>query len=254
MTETDLEVRIKAYLAENGMTPINDNEFALRLAQISPLDPAVMRLMLLVEMSKDNPGNRQRYSTELYIYLQQHKEYYKLAESRGYDFAFRVASVRSITEFVQNQLTQGQNLVIVDYGCGTGIELCFLAKEFPQNRFIGYDMDVVRLEAARQTAKRYPSSRIRFARGNFFKPEKAELSQADVLYTNSPPVTYNDGKLKQFLDAMRIRVKIGCHYVLMGVAQINTKYIPQGLELNSSHIVCKGQKTDFYAYDFKRTR
>jgi len=232
MADTDLEVRIKRYLAENEIIPITDNILLIRLLDIAKTDKQLELLLALHALSKlPDMGMNEDFDKKIYLYLQGHKQHYILNECRASFYAVRVAMMRALYESIQTQLCQEQQskqgLTIMDYGCGYGLDLCFLAKEFPDSKFEGYDIDTDKLTVARQRAKRYAPARVQFIKGNYYKPDKAELAKAEVLYTTSPiSSSIGDGKLKLFLNMMKERVKIGGVYVLMGISLINTNYVP----------------------------
>lgn len=73
--------------------------------------------------------------------------------------------------------------VIVDAGCGTGLELNALAREFPTKRFIGYDLSARCLDVAIARAKRTGNDNVSFYRGNHNAlPSQIPQESADVLY------------------------------------------------------------------------
>jgi len=68
---------------------------------------------------------------------------------------------------------------IVDGGCGVGIELCFLAKTFPERAFFGYDLSPEMIALAEERAKRNRLSNITLAIGTHDQPP---IPMADFIY------------------------------------------------------------------------
>ncbi len=280
MAEDGLEARIKQYLAENNILLINDQELLRQL--IDTTKSELLLSLIIHRLSSSDPKANEQIESEIHDFIGESKELYHLDYSRGCYYYVRVALMKYLCEFMQTHLFKGehkestqleeqgihsqqdlqiqqvnqtqQSKVVVDYGCGYGLELCFLAREFPGNKFIGYDINPNRLDVARQRAKKYHDSRIKFTTGNYFKQEKSELSRADILYTNSPLAasSISNGKLKHFLAMMKERVKVGGIYALVGITPINTKYVPDGLNLESNPVICNFRGKDFYAYVFRR--
>jgi len=73
--------------------------------------------------------------------------------------------------------------VIVDAGCGTGLELNALARVFPDKMFVGYDLSAKCLQVARERARHEGNNNVFLYLGNHDNPPK-EITRgsADVLY------------------------------------------------------------------------
>eukprot|EP00924_Labyrinthula_sp_SR-Ha-C_P011993 snap_masked-scaffold_26-processed-gene-1.13-mRNA-1 protein AED:1.00 eAED:1.00 QI:0/-1/0/0/-1/1/1/0/386 len=64
-------------------------------------------------------------------------------------------------------LSEG-GLRVLDVGCGSGSALIQMAKSFPKNTFVGYDISIDAIQSARKNQEKY-----------------AEASAADIFFTNS---------------------------------------------------------------------
>ena len=51
---------------------------------------------------------------------------------------------------------------VLDVGCGSGRAMCFLARRFPNSRFVGYDISEEGISAARETAAKGDLSNVAF--------------------------------------------------------------------------------------------
>lgn len=64
---------------------------------------------------------------------------------------------------------------VTDLGCGSGVLLLPLAKEFPEHEFIGLEWDVVPLTMGKIKAKLAGLKNIKFVKGNYMKESHAEM-------------------------------------------------------------------------------
>ena len=64
---------------------------------------------------------------------------------------------------------------VTDLGCGSGVLLLPLAKEFPEHEFIGLEWDVVPLTMGKIKAKLAGLNNIKFVKGNYMKESHADM-------------------------------------------------------------------------------
>lgn len=64
---------------------------------------------------------------------------------------------------------------VTDLGCGSGVLLLPLAKEFPEHEFIGLEWDVVPLTMGKIKAKLAGLKNIKFVKGNYMKESHANM-------------------------------------------------------------------------------
>ncbi len=65
-----------------------------------------------------------------------------------------LSHVKSVYKLLKDKNIDAKNKTIIDIGCGPGVLLNFLSKEFPESKLIGLDFSESKMEHARQI---YPS-------------------------------------------------------------------------------------------------
>ncbi|MBI4144488.1 class I SAM-dependent methyltransferase [Candidatus Woesearchaeota archaeon] len=68
---------------------------------------------------------------------------------------------------------------IADGGCGTGVDIAFLAKQFPEKKFIGYDLAHANLKIARERIRRLNLKNVFLVQATH---ERLPLTDLDMIY------------------------------------------------------------------------
>jgi 2-polyprenyl-3-methyl-5-hydroxy-6-metoxy-1,4-benzoquinol methylase len=106
-----------------------------------------------------------------------------------------------LAEGLAGQLDRG--IDVLDIGCGAGRAVCRLAAEFPNSRFVGYDLCDDAIVAARAEAKRQGVSNVRFETRDVSRigeKDKFDLITAfDAIHDQAKP----DVVLREIVTALR---------------------------------------------------
>ena len=72
---------------------------------------------------------------------------------------------------------------VVEFGCGNGHNILYLAKQFPGMRCFGIDQAEPRIATARLAAKQFGLTNVEFIAGDATRPQPGLPEQADVCYS-----------------------------------------------------------------------
>ncbi|MBL7055270.1 methyltransferase domain-containing protein [Candidatus Woesearchaeota archaeon] len=84
-------------------------------------------------------------------------------------------------EKVFEQMPKNRQLTIVDGGCATGLDTCFLALEHPEHILKGYDNQERSIDLAKERKKRLGLKNVKFYVGDHTSPKPEELDSVDIL-------------------------------------------------------------------------
>ncbi|MBT4540060.1 methyltransferase domain-containing protein [Candidatus Woesearchaeota archaeon] len=243
----ELEVRIKKYLAENDIKRMDHAQSRIALMDKALVNPLLNILYLGMVFSQS-----QTNKIKLMKLLQNHSQTNHIFESDEISYDGRINALKFLSGFLDTQPKDG--LVVVDYGCGFGYNLCFLAQN-SGNKFRGYDIESIKLMMARERASKYNNGNVEFHHGDYFNPKQIELESADILYTRSPlpDTTLDVDTIKNFLDKIRVRTKKEGYLILEGITRLDSSHFPDGLLLKKEERTFPIERNDIYGYVFQRT-
>jgi len=94
---------------------------------------------------------------------------------------------------ISKAIEEKNSCIVIDAGCGIGLGICFLAKEFPDKKFIGYDISEGVIGEAKKRSNRHHLNNLELAvmshddlPNDTIKPESSDCIYAkDSIYMES---------------------------------------------------------------------
>ena len=151
--------------------------------------------------------------------IEENSALYDIQQSRNSKYQYRLAFLERMVDFVDEK-SGNTELTIVEGGCATGIDLCFLAKHYAdtQHSFRGYDFQDAMRILANARKKRLGLGNIEFYASSHSRPVRREKRQADILFTNSAHILEEESaKITQRnIEGITYRLKSNGYYILAG--------------------------------------
>jgi SAM-dependent methyltransferase len=136
------------------------------------------------DVSKRSEHWRDSFSFDDLVYSDDVTEKWILKDEKlvvGTDRDVRVHLLDRLRSRIQELLPDGNGRV-VEFGCGTGRNLFFLAKTFPNLELVGLELDAGSAEHARAVAQREKLDNITFIQGDM-TADLGNIGKADVAYS-----------------------------------------------------------------------
>ncbi len=140
--------------------------------------------------------------------------YHDLSQGFPLDYDYRMSFLPELARMIDKK----PQSVVVDAGCGTGLDLCFLAKLYEDEAvdFIGYDKSRSMIAQANRRKERLGLANVDFYVSNHEKPGELELNRADLIYANSSLTSGGVERSQRSIEGIRERMKEGGIYVQAG--------------------------------------
>ncbi|MEK6852495.1 MAG: class I SAM-dependent methyltransferase [Nanoarchaeota archaeon] len=109
-----------------------------------------------------------------------------------------------LLSFLYNVVNEHNPDVVVDAGCGVGLQVCFLARAFPERRFIGYDLSYGMIVEAEKRRQRLGLENVELwiAPHEKFNPQ----TRPNFIYTQESLSQFNFGSIE---EAKQVNVALG---------------------------------------------
>ncbi len=148
-----------------------------------------------------------------------HPQLYELTQGISCFYDFKVNFMEYLAKFIGNM--KGTKKHIVDGGCATGIDISFLAMQFPGHKFFGYDRENALIAAAERRRKNLGIGNLEFSVETHGRATK-KIPPADLLYTNGA-LGSDDGNTAVEVGKLVVgicrRVRSGGSYILAGMSE-----------------------------------
>jgi SAM-dependent methyltransferase len=166
-----LEEEIRSYLKEEGIEKLKDDDVVRKLGQLPEY--------------QDIGPERFRSSNGSWDRLFSRPKVYPLMQCFSHYYNGRVSFLSHMVGFIYMVAAQKSDLVVVDAGCATGLDVRFLAKHYLNEkhniRFKGYDISPELIRIATQKVNKKGLKNIDFTRESHAHPIRKEF--ADIIYT-----------------------------------------------------------------------
>ena len=159
--------------------------------------------------------------------------YYDTFQSRQAVYDYRKGLLDKLT---RELYTLDDGAVIMDGGCGTGIDIFYLALNFPNMHFLGYDKSKGMVRHAEQRGQDLEN--VEFYQNRHLEPYDEELKVADLVYTSESLSRYHslDEYFEEF-EAICKRVKPNGIYIRAGSTCILPEEAKESLSDMGIHFV-----------------
>ncbi|HMO23368.1 MAG TPA: class I SAM-dependent methyltransferase, partial [Candidatus Melainabacteria bacterium] len=103
----------------------------------------------------------------------------------GLAFAsLRIDLYRSFLTWFKTMMENRTSATIIDIGCGNGVLTCLLSANFPEARFIGFDISEAGIDSAVKLKKKLSLDNVEFLSGDLNSlPEELENIEADIAFS-----------------------------------------------------------------------
>lgn len=236
--ETDTEEEIKDYLTRNKIERLTKSEVDENMRKkYNETDRGGVELEDFINSHKNYPP------------IEEIPEFYDIAESDMREYDYRVAFLKSMTKLIDS--FPRDDYVLMDSGCATALDLCFLAERYSngKNHFRGYDHQEDMIRLAMERVERLNLKCVEFEESSHDSPGDSEISSADILYNNSS-LGFTSSSIKEKTDeeiAIRVvnvfsRIKPGGIGVIGGTRQKDPSFLNpyirgEGIEYKESNWV-----------------
>jgi SAM-dependent methyltransferase len=108
-----------------------------------------------------------------------------------------------ISEYMRTAIDRSPSEIVVDAGCGTGIDVCYFARHHSKTDFVAYDRAPKVIAAARERVSKLLCSNVRVESGDHITMGERLSSQASLVYSKngsqlSVPKDEDDAERGQF--------------------------------------------------------
>ncbi len=208
-----IEQEIETYLQNNGLNMIPDRELDPLLARLVTTNKKMHKAFQKIARSTED-------ETELIQRLSDHHLFYELFENQENRLKHRINYLTFLSKHMDALPDSG--LKIMEAGCATGIDMCFVAGKYPGHEYVGFDIDDGKIHQAKVRMKKNGLSNVKFTPGDYYKSKNGDLNSFDLIYTNSPlRGILEDDMIIEFADNLRQRVKLGGTCLLGGFSAVN---------------------------------
>ena len=87
-----------------------------------------------------------------------------------------------LKDVIERYVEHPDTATVIEFGCGNGQNLLYLAKQFPKMRLVGIDIAAPRIATARKAAQKFGLN-VEFHVGDVTQPQPALPQAADVCYS-----------------------------------------------------------------------
>ncbi|NIO19919.1 MAG: methyltransferase domain-containing protein [Candidatus Aenigmarchaeota archaeon] len=163
-----LDQRIREYLAQNGIAELSREEVKNKIECLSGMDFLELKNRFQVHELPD---------------------FYEIGQSGRDNYNYRIAFLKWMVNFIDSYPIG--DCSILDSGCATGLDLCFLAGHYKDRDkiFKGYDKQEGMIFLAKEKAKRLSLKNVEFYVSDhdldIVNPDSSEICSVDVLYNNN---------------------------------------------------------------------
>lgn len=141
-------------------------------------------------MDEEYGMTRARQLESAYIKLEEGDDrtfYSMIYEEFDVGLAFaslRIDLYRSFLTWFKTMMENRTSATIIDIGCGNGVLTCLLSANFPEARFIGFDISEAGIDSAVKLKKKLSLDNVEFLSGDLNSlPEELENIEADIAFS-----------------------------------------------------------------------
>lgn len=131
---------------------------------------------------------------------------FRFLESLSVVYDTRVAFLSAMTNYLSQD--KQEKRIIVEAGCGPGIDLNHFATRFPNNDFKGFDIDNQFLRIAKDNRKRLGLKNVWFEESDSLATPSHSKEVADILYEHNGLILDFDSQIR-LMNSLSQRIKKG---------------------------------------------
>lgn len=205
--QKNIRSEIKKFLQHQNIEKISHREYKKLVEQRIAFD---FGFQIRHEKAYDSP---KLTSVDVYEIQQSHQVWYD----------HRIGFLEKLVWLIDVLIEQDKSKIVLDSGCASGIDLCFLAQIFPRLIFRGYDIQKEMIILAKKRRDSGGLENLTFYQSDNQDPKDDEIEFADLIYNCSSLIPKLDNPADYKKEAMMIckRLRSQGHLILAGIA---TKY------------------------------